>query len=125
MQTMKWMLVLAAGMWAPAASAAAPRPADASVPGEVIVEPPTLQSLGFEWPLSGDANRNATVNIRYRARGASTWREGLPLLRLGGEETRYLVVDFVAPAMFAGSLFDLQPDTAYEITLRISDPDGV
>jgi hypothetical protein len=117
--------VLAAGIWAPAASAAAPQPADASAPGEIIIEPPTLQSLGFEWPLSGDANRNATVNIRYRAQGASTWREGLPLLRLGGEETKYLAVDFVAPAMFAGSIFDLETDTAYEVTLRISDPDGV
>jgi hypothetical protein len=27
--------------------------------------------------------------------------------------------------MFAGSVFDLEPDTSYEITLRLSDPDGV
>ena len=28
-------------------------------PGEFIVEPPTLMSLGFEWRISGDDNRNA------------------------------------------------------------------
>lgn len=30
-------------------------------PGQFIVEPPTLTNLGFEWYLTGDANRNATV----------------------------------------------------------------
>ena len=29
--------------------------ADATSAGAVFVEPPTLISLGFEWPLSGDA----------------------------------------------------------------------
>ncbi len=66
-------------------------------PGEVIVEPSTLQSLGLEWPLAGDANRNASVSLRYRTKGTDTWREGLPLLRIGGEETKYLSVDFTAP----------------------------
>ncbi len=58
-------------------------------------------------------------------RGTDAWRPGLPPLRLGGEETRYLALDYVAPPQFAGSLFDLEPDTAYEIELRIADPDGV
>jgi hypothetical protein len=107
------------------ALAAAATPAGVSVPGEVLVEPPTLQSLGFEWPLSGDANRNATVSLRYRKKGTEAWREGLPPLRVGGEETKYLALDFTAPSMFAGSLFDLEPGTSYEIALKISDPDGV
>src|SRR5687768_2783900 len=117
--------VLIAGVVALAASAAAPQATNQVTPGEVIVEPPTLQALGFEWPLAGDANRNATASIRYRKKGTDAWREGLPLLRIGGEETKYLVVDFTAPPMFAGSLFDLEPGTAYEIALRIADPDGV
>jgi hypothetical protein len=112
-------------MAALAVSAASPQGADRVVPGEVIVEPPTLQALGIEWPLSGDANRNASVSVRYRRKGADAWREGLPLLRIGGEETKYLSLDFVAPSMFAGSLFDLEPGTSYEITLRLVDPDGV
>ena len=56
---------------------------DQAVPGEVIVEPPTLQALGLEWPLSGDANRNATASIRYRRKGTDTWREGLPSRHVG------------------------------------------
>lgn len=95
------------------------------VPGEVIVEPSTLRAVGLEWPLQGDANRNASVRVRFRARGSDAWREGLPLLRLGGEETKYLAIEHVAEPMFAGSLFDLEPDTTYEILLTMSDPDGV
>jgi hypothetical protein len=79
----------------------------------------------LEWPLSGDANRNATVTVRYRRKGTQAWHEGLPLLRIGGEETKYLSLDFVASPMFAGSLFDLEPGASYEITLRMADPDGV
>jgi hypothetical protein len=116
---------IAATMVALVVSAAAPQSPNRATPGEVVVEPPTLQALGIEWPLSGDANRNATVSIRYRKKGTEAWREGLPLLRVGGEETKYLSLDFTAPAMFAGSVFDLEPGTSYEIALRIADPDGV
>ena len=34
---------------------------DAVKAGEFIVEPPTLTNLGFEWHITGDSNRNATV----------------------------------------------------------------
>jgi hypothetical protein len=122
MKTVSWALTITGVLWASAAGAQTP---DAVAPGDVLVEPPTLQALGLEWPLSGDANRNATVSLRYRVKGSEAWREGLPLLRIGGEETKYLALDFTAPAMFAGSVFDLEPDTAYEISLRMSDPDGV
>jgi hypothetical protein len=55
-------------------------------PGEFIIEPPTLICLGFEWAISGDDNRNATVDVSYRHAGDSQWREALPLLRMGGEK---------------------------------------
>jgi hypothetical protein len=122
MKTVSWALTITGVLWATVAGA---QTLDAVAPGDVLVEPPTLQALGLEWPLSGDANRNATVSLRYRVKGSEAWREGLPLLRIGGEETKYLALDFTAPAMFAGSVFDLEPDTAYEISLRMSDPDGV
>src|SRR5690606_30729520 len=67
---------------------------DGTVPGDVVVQPPTLRALGVEWYLQGDANRNASVTVRYRLKGAEAWREGLPLLRIGGEETKYLALDF-------------------------------
>jgi hypothetical protein len=94
--------------------------------GELIVEPPTLISLGFEWLIEGDDNRNASVNLQYRKTGEQAWREGLPLLRLQGERTVFSpVLDYTAPNMFAGSLFYLEPDTEYEARLELTDPDGV
>ena len=36
---------------------------NAVAPGELLVEPPTLINLGFEWFVEGDENRNATVTL--------------------------------------------------------------
>ena len=54
--------------------------------GDFTVEPATLVSLGFEWRIAGDDNRNAHVDVSYRKRGEQQWREGLPLMRLQREE---------------------------------------
>ncbi|MGH9221416.1 MAG: hypothetical protein ACRD1W_19070, partial [Vicinamibacterales bacterium] len=64
-----------------AGSAQQSTPAASSVtPGELIVEPPTLINLGFEWLIDGDANRSARVDVSYRKVGDGTWKTGLPLL---------------------------------------------
>ena len=34
-------------------------------------------------------------------------------------------MDVVVPNMFAGSVLDLEPDTAYDVRLTLADPDGV
>jgi hypothetical protein len=107
--------------------ATAPRVSpDMVVPGELVIEPPTLINLGFEWFIQGDANRNAAVDVAFRTRGSEAWRSALPLLRLQGEriyaESR---IDLIAPNMFAGSVLDLEPGTAYEVRLTMTDPDGV
>src|SRR5688500_3983828 len=107
-------------------SAATARTAEATVAGELLIEPPTLINLGFEWFIQGDDNRNAAVAVSFRKAGDAMWRPALPLLRLQGErvysESR---VDVVAPNMFAGSILDLEPDTAYEAQFVMTDPDGV
>jgi len=91
-----------------------------------IVEPPTLISLGFEWPIQDDDNRNATVGVSYRKVGETAWTPALPLLRIGGEQIKNgASFDVTTPNMFAGSIFDLAEDTAYEVRLRLTDPDGV
>ena len=93
--------------------------------GEVIVEPATLRSLGFEWPIEGDTDRDAVAWIEYRANDESAWRSGLPLLRLHGERTVFWdSLDYTAPNMFAGSLLNLTPDTEYSVRLTLTDPDG-
>ena len=108
------------------ASIAVAQAADAAAPGEVIVEPPTLNALGLEWPLQGDANRNATVSDPLSSKGyrglarpgcrccasAARRRSTWPWISLRQR---------CSPAV--SSIFE--PDTTYEIALRIADPDGV
>ena len=95
--------------------------------GQFVVEHPTLLNLGFEWAISGDDNRNATVAVQFRAAGESAWRPALPLLRIGGEKVyrRRENLDYTVPDGFAGSILNLQPGTEYECQLKLTDPDGV
>src|SRR5262245_5889690 len=67
------------------ATPAISRAADKTAAKEFFTEPPTLLSLGFEWRIDGDDNRNATVAVSYRKKGDQAWKEGLPLLRIGNE----------------------------------------
>ena len=76
--------------------------------------------------IEGDDNRNAAVEVAYRRQGETEWSPALPLLRLQRE---WIFVgnqfDVVVPNMFAGSILDLEPDTAYEARFVMTDPDGV
>ena len=98
---------------------------DKSKPGEFITEPATLISLGFEWRIEGDDNRNARVDVSYRKQGEQAWKAGPPLLRIGNERINENALQYVTPNGFAGSVFDLEPATAYEARFVLSDPDGV
>ncbi len=42
---------------------------NAVIPGEFVVERPTIKSLGFEWKITGDDNRNSAVDVTYRKTG--------------------------------------------------------
>ena len=99
------------------------RAANGVTPGQFVIEPATLICLGFEWDITGDENRNATVEVRYRVSGQTAWTEGMPLLRMGGE--RIMRAPYTVPDRFAGSIIDLQPDTEYQVRLTMKDPDGV
>jgi len=99
--------------------------ADKATSGEFITEPPTLISLGFEWHIQNDDNRNASVSVFYRRKGDTPWQDGLPLLRIGGERINENALQFITPHMLAGSIFDLEPGVEYECRFALSDPDGV
>jgi hypothetical protein len=92
---------------------------------QFVTEPPTLISLGFEWEINGDDNRNAEVAVAYRKKGDQGWRQALSLLRLQREPTISGPMAYTAPNMFAGSIFDLEPGTEYECRFVLTDPDGV
>jgi hypothetical protein len=106
---------------------AAARAGDAVTPGRFHVEHPTLHNLGFEWAITGDDNRNATVAVQFRAVGATAWRPALPLLRIGGEQVGRdkEKLAYVVPHGFAGSILGLEPGTEYECRFTLADPDGV
>lgn len=109
--------------------------ADSVSAQDLWIEPPTLKSIGVEWRIKGDDNRNAVVTVNYREAGSGVWRQALPLVRSQGEKVGNLVPpradfhpdpnNYVNPNMFAGSVFDLRPGTTYEVRLSLSDPDGV
>ena len=95
--------------------------------GELVVEPPTLIALGFEWTIEGDDNRNARVAIAYRREGRrASGATGLPLLRLQNER-RSTRARSTTPRRTCspGSVFDLAENTEYEVRLTLTDPDGV
>src|ERR1700730_6679576 len=92
---------------------------------EFITEPATLISLGFEWRIDGDDNRNASVAVSYRKKGDQAWKEGLPLLRIGNERLNENAIQFITINMFAGSIFDLEPGAEYEDRFLLPDPNGV
>src|SRR5687767_6546379 len=98
---------------------------DRTTAREFIAEPPTLVSLGFEWQIDGDDNRNATVSVSYRRRGEQDWKAGPPLLRIGNERINENALHYMTPNGFAGSLFELEPGSNYEARFVLSDPDGV
>ena len=107
--------------------AAGARAANGIHAGRFVVEPPTLICLGFEWEISGDENRNASVDVAYRRAGAADWKQALPLLRMGGERVFRAAehLDYTVPDRFAGSILDLEPGAEYEVRLTMKDPDGV
>jgi hypothetical protein len=125
--------------------------ADSTTAGELIVEPPTLISLGFEWLINGDDNRNAAASIACRqtagpggnsagasgrtgaaqtantsaATNADIYIDGPAMLRIGGERINENALQYVTPNMLAGSVFDLEPATEYECRVALTDADGV
>jgi hypothetical protein len=89
-------------------------------PGTPELDPPTITALGVALPITGDDNFTATVAVRYRVSGTTAWHDALPLQHVHAEA----VMGFTVEPSFAGSIFDLAPDTDYDIELHATDADG-
>jgi len=72
----------------------------------------TFQAMGITASIADtdDPNENAVATVEYR-KGSEPYRVGFPLSRISN--TR-----------FVGSLFWLEPGTAYDVRVSFSDPDG-
>ncbi|MDQ3815810.1 MAG: discoidin domain-containing protein, partial [Armatimonadota bacterium] len=114
--------------------------------GDPALDAPTMHSLGTYWIVGGDDNKDAKIEVAYRkietvgssgasrvngagAPTTSEWKPGPALFRVeqGAHqndkgESKLNVPDDAY--LFAGSLVLLEPDTAYEIKLSLTDPDG-
>ena len=95
---------------------------NATVPGDVTTPYPTILNLAVEWKIAGDANLNGTVSVRYRAAGEDAWREAMPLRRVPAGQSRGTTPIFHWENKHSGSIFDLRPNTEYEIALKLRRP---
>ncbi len=95
--------------------------ADSVTPGELRVDS-TFENLGVVWSIDDDDNRNSTLEVEFRMQGSGIWSEGAPSVRAYPS----LVVNGSALGLDyhgASALF-LEPGTAYDLRLTLSDPDG-
>ncbi len=91
-----------------------------TIPGEISTPYPTIHNLAVEWFIRGDENQNGVVTVQFREKGKEDWKQGMPLRRVPAGKN----LGFSWANKFSGSIFNLQPDTNYEITIQLSDPDG-
>lgn len=93
---------------------------NATTPGISSAPFPTINNVALEWAISGDADLDGVVTVRYRAQGESTWRAAMPLRRIPVGTNQ----GFSWTNRHSGSVFGLTPDTSYEVELSLADPDG-
>ena len=97
---------------------------NASRPGKLTPELPTLKCLGVQWLVADDDNHNAKVEVAYRKASAPDWKKGLDLFRVDTAGLRKNIHWPAGHTLFAGSLFGLDENTEYEVKLSLKDPDG-
>ena len=98
--------------------------ADSTAPGEISTPFPTITHLAVEWQIEGDDDLDAVCEMKFRQVGASEWRDGMPLRRVPAGSSQKTSQPFTWTNRLSGSVFDLEPGTAYEIELKLHDPDG-
>ena len=101
------------------------RAENATTPGAISTPYPTLTCLAVEWLIEGDDDEDGRVDVSYRAAGAGKWKQAMPLVRVpAGNTGKRTYPTFYWMNKHSGSIFDLRPDTEYEIRLSLKDPDG-
>ena len=97
---------------------------DEIIPKQFIIDPPTIENLGFRWYVEGDNNRNAKVEVAFRKKGLTKWNKGLSMLRVHHEVSNQRYGPYRTGNLFAGSVLFLEPATTYEVRFTMSDLDG-
>lgn len=102
------------------ATASTARAQNALTITEVRTDRPTLHTIGIQVLISGDANRDAQIAVRWRPAGTSEFRDAPPLFRVLPET----VINWTVPEQLAGTIFDVAPGGTYDVELTATDPDG-
>lgn len=95
-----------------------------TVAGAVTTPYPTIKHISIEWEIDGDDDEDGAVSVRYRPVGTSGWQQGMNLIRVPAGNRVLSGREFTWTNKHSGSLFDLEPDTEYEIELTLNDPDS-
>lgn len=100
--------------------------------GTLAIDARATEALGFLLPIAaGDDDQDAIVALEYKETGSPTWIAGMGLVRI---EPRYAPTitsrttgqTFAgSPRSFAGIITGLAADTAYDIRVTVTDPDGI
>ncbi|HEX5025531.1 MAG TPA: right-handed parallel beta-helix repeat-containing protein [Agriterribacter sp.] len=104
-----------------------------TIPGCITMPYPTIINLAVQWEIQGDDNENGIVSVRFREKGKLSWEEGMALRRVPAGENETLrplleknpgYPEIKWTNKHSGSIFDLKPNTTYQISLTLQDPDG-
>jgi hypothetical protein len=102
------------------ATAGAARAQNALTISEVRTDRATLHTVGVQVLVSGDANRDAAIGVRWRPAGTTEYRDAPPLFRVLPET----VIGWTVPEQLAGTIFDVTPGATIDVELTVTDPDG-
>jgi hypothetical protein len=100
--------------------------------GDPVLDPPTVRCLAVYWFIKDDDAQPAHVDVAYRKVGTTAWRNGPPLFRVrlrsfldeGGRPKPPVLTPPEGAHLFAGSVFPLDPDTAYDLRLTLNGTAG-
>lgn len=83
---------------------------------------PTFEHMSIHVNISGDANRNSTLQIEYKPSSGGSWMPGGVTMRAHPQ----LIIDGLTTTrnFHAGSAMFLQPATSYDFRITLADPDG-
>ena len=86
-------------------------------------DPPTLHCIGVRWFVEEAKHPEAAVAVDCRVKDSNAWRKAMPLRRV---ETAALQENKPPEgiSLYAGSIFNLTPDTVYEVRLTLTDRAG-
>jgi hypothetical protein len=93
---------------------------NATTAGLTSAPSPTINNVALEWAITGDADLDGAVSVRYRLQGQSTWRPAQTLRRVPAGSN----LSFSWGNRHSGSVFNLAPASTYEFELALVDPDG-